>query len=73
MKSGYKTTEFWISLVPQILGAVVASGLVPAQSPLAQVVGLVASLLGGLGYTAQRGIVKTAAHKAEQILAAVSK
>jgi hypothetical protein len=58
MKAGYKTTEFWIGLVPQLLGAAMASGIIPSQSQVGQIVGLVVSALGSLGYTAQRGILK---------------
>ena len=32
IKPGYKTTEFWISLAAVIIGSVVASGIVPADS-----------------------------------------
>lgn len=32
-KPGYKTTEFWLSFAAIIVGAVQASGIVPAEGP----------------------------------------
>ncbi len=60
MKPGYKTTEFWLTLVAMIVGAVMASGILEqtATNLDNQVVGLIAMVLGGLGYTISRGFVK---------------
>jgi hypothetical protein len=54
MKPGYKTTEFWISLIAVALGAVQASGLVPNESPWGQMVGMAVVTLVSLGYTGSR-------------------
>lgn len=58
VKPGYKTTEFWLSLAAILVGAVVSSGIVPETGPYAQVVGLITSVLGGLGYTVSRTMIK---------------
>lgn len=58
MKPGWKTTEFWLSLAAMLVGAVVASGVVPEAGPWSQVVGIIAGVLGALGYTVSRGFAK---------------
>jgi len=58
MKPGYKTTEFWLSLLAVLLGAAMASGLVPEGGTVSQVIGGALSLLGGLGYTSSRTALK---------------
>jgi hypothetical protein len=59
MTPGYKTTEFWLSLMAVILGDVMASGVLPQGGLVTQIVGGVMSVLGSLGYTASRTQVKT--------------
>jgi len=56
MKPGYRTTEFWLSLVAAILGFVTASGAVPEEN---KIVGGAVGILAIMGYTVSRGIVKT--------------
>lgn len=63
-KQGYKTTEFWLTLVATLVGAAVASGAIPETSPWAQALGLVSSLLAAAGYTAARSFVKSTEVKA---------
>ena len=61
MKPGWKTSEFWLSFVAVLIGAVFASGMLdalPADSAVLKIVGLISSVLGALGYTAARGFVK---------------
>jgi hypothetical protein len=65
MTPGYKTTEFWLSLVAMILGAVAASGAIVEGSMAAQIIGGVMAILAQLGYTASRTQVKKAAEKVE--------
>lgn len=60
IKPGYKTTEFWISLAAVIIGSVVASGIVPADSVWERIIGLVVSALAALGYTGARLSIKKA-------------
>lgn len=68
-KPGYKTTEFWLSLLAIVIGGVLASGLVSSDQVL-KLLGAASSILGALGYTAQRGFVKTADSKAAAFVAA---
>lgn len=57
-KPGYATTEFWLSLVANLLGAAFASGLISDGTVLARIAGLAAMVLAGLGYTVSRTMVK---------------
>lgn len=54
MKPGYKTTEFWLSLIAVALGAVQAAGIVPNESAWGQMLGTVVVALVSLGYTGAR-------------------
>lgn len=65
MKPGFKTTEFYLSLAAMILGAVAASGLIPADGPWLQILGLATSMLAGLGYTGQRMVIKSGERRAK--------
>jgi membrane protein implicated in regulation of membrane protease activity len=72
MTSGIKTTEFWLSLLAVILGALATGGLFDSPEVpgwIAKVVGLAVSILATLGYTASRGIVKSTDIKAEALKA----
>ena len=60
---GYKTSEFWMKLLATLLTAFYASGVIPTSGTTSQVVAIVATMLGALGYTVVRGAVKTAAQK----------
>ena len=57
-KPGWKTTEFWLSLISVICGALVAGDVVTESSTIGTAVGAVISVLGALGYTASRTAVK---------------
>jgi hypothetical protein len=59
VKAGYKTTEFWLSLVAAVLGLLIASGLVAEGSTTMQIIGLIASMLTAMGYTVVRGKAKS--------------
>jgi len=72
MTKGYSTSEFWLSLVAVLIGFAMSSGLIAAGSTWERVLGLAASLLGALGYTASRAIVKSANSKASALTAAAS-
>ena len=41
MKPGYQTTEFWLTVSGTLVNAILASGLLTAGSPYAQLVGLI--------------------------------
>ena len=60
-KPGYKTTEFWLSLLATLLGFLLASGVmdgVAEDSWIAKVVGGLVAVLATLGYSASRAKVK---------------
>lgn len=58
LKSGYQTTEFWMSLAAVILGAIQTSGLLGEEGTATKVIGAVVAGLAALGYSASRGLVK---------------
>ena len=60
-KPGYKTTEFWLSLLATLLGFLMVSGVmdvVPEESWIAKLVGGLVAVLATLGYSASRAKVK---------------
>lgn len=57
-KPGYKTTEFWLSVLAILVGAVSASGVLPAEGPWQQVLGVATTALVALGYTGARLTIK---------------
>lgn len=61
IKEGIKTTEFWLSLLVVIIGAVLASGLL-GDHIIGKVAGAVQMVLASLGYGASRAKTKAAAH-----------
>lgn len=60
VKPGWRTTEFWLKLAALALTALYASGAVTNSVALA-IAGIAATMLGALGYTVSRAIVKAAA------------
>ena len=58
MKPGWKTTEFWLSVMALLVGALIASGAFADGGTLAQVLAFAASALTALGYTVARGLAK---------------
>jgi len=68
-KPGYKTTEFWLTLLAQLLAMVVASGLLGITETEAddKVVAGIISILSFLGYTASRTVTKVADIKGKAI------
>lgn len=61
MTPGYKTTEFWLALLANLMSALVITGVVADGTPWAKVVAVVTMMLASLGYTAARATVKKAA------------
>jgi len=62
MKAGYKTTEFWMTLLAALVGFVVSSGAlenIEASHWAVRLVGGLTVLLTTLGYTVTRGKVKS--------------
>jgi hypothetical protein len=68
LKAGKYTTEFWLALAAQILGALAASGLLSAGHWATQAVGLLVVVLAGMGYSASRTKLKLEALKVLQPL-----
>ena len=58
MKAGYKTTEFWLTVVASIVGLLFASGAIAEGSDLDKIMGMGATVLAGMGYSVSRGISK---------------
>jgi hypothetical protein len=58
-KPGYKTSEFWLKVAAMTMTAVFASGALTNNTALA-IAGIAASILGALGYTVSRTMVKNA-------------
>lgn len=75
MKAGIKTTEFWLSLLAILVGAFLASGLLPETHVAVRVAGMLSMVLGAFGYTWKRTTAKTgaAAVSAEALEAIVLK
>lgn len=67
-KPGYKTTEFWLSLIAVLLGAIMSSGALAGGGLAAQIIGGALALLGALGYTTNR-----TSHKNKQVMKEVAK
>lgn len=58
VKPGWKTSEFWFKFAAITLSATFASGALTNNTALA-IAGIAASMLGALGYTVSRTLVKT--------------
>lgn len=58
IKPGWKTSEFWLSFAAFIVGSLLASGVIPAESIWAQLVGFAGAALAAMGYTYKRSAVK---------------
>lgn len=69
-KPGFKTTEWWLSLLIVILGGLMASGLFSEGSWALQAIGGAMSLLGGANYSHGRARLKQAAELSKPLSAA---
>ncbi len=58
IKPGWQTSEFWLSVLPVLLGLAASSGAFPAGGMAGQIIGGAMALLAGLGYTASRTSIK---------------
>lgn len=59
-KTGYKTTEFWLTAAASIVGLIMASGVIETGSHWDKIIGLGVAALASMGYSASRGRVKAA-------------
>ena len=60
-RPGYKTTEFWLSLLAMLLSYVMASGITEGMDNTHIVMRVIAAasvILGAIGYTVGRSMVK---------------
>jgi hypothetical protein len=73
MKSGYKTTEFWMIAAATIISTMLASGVFPEGSVTLKMLGIAASILTALGYSVSRSFVKVADTKANVVADVVNK
>jgi hypothetical protein len=60
IRPGWRTTEFWLKIAAIILTALFASGAIPTTGTAAMVAAIAATILGALGYTVGRSLVKAA-------------
>ena len=60
-KPGWKSTEFWLSAMASVVGAIMATGAVEGESALGKVVGVAAIALVSMGYSISRGAAKRGA------------
>src|SRR5690349_12831610 len=60
-KPGWKTSEFWLNKIAILLSALFATNVIPTGSVWMKVAMITAIMLGSLGYTVSRTLVKTAA------------
>lgn len=58
---GWKTSEFWVKIVALIVSTLLASGVIPTTGVWAQVTAIAVTILGAMGYTVGRSMVKAAA------------
>lgn len=59
-KPGYKTTEFYLSLLAILMSAAFASGLIPVGGTVEKIAAMAATVLTAAGYKVSRTLVKTA-------------
>lgn len=60
MKAGIKTTEFWLTVAANVVGALLASGQF-TEGTTAKLIGVAAMVLTTMGYTVSRGAAKKGA------------
>ena len=60
VKPGYRTTEFWLTLLAELVGFLLASGAVAAEGEgiWPKIIGGGIALLAALGYTVNRNKLK---------------
>tara|TARA_R100000808_G_scaffold2159_1_gene9051 strand:+ start:96 stop:287 length:192 start_codon:yes stop_codon:yes gene_type:complete len=59
MKPGWKTTEFWVTVISLVLASIASSGLLGSvDDPWPKLLALIAAGLVGGGYTISRGLAK---------------
>lgn len=59
-RRGWRTSEFWLSLVAMVVGVLLGSGVWGEGDATYRILGFVAASLTALGYVVSRGGVKKA-------------
>ena len=65
-KPGFKTSEFWLVAATVLVGLLIGSGAIPAESVWAKALGFIASALASMGYSYSRAKVKASASPPEE-------
>lgn len=71
-KPSYKTLEFWLSFAAMLLGAFMASGIMPSDGEAMKIIGFIVTALSAMGYTTARTFQKSTAAKLTTNLAAIN-
>ena len=58
MKTGYKTTEFWLAAAAAVVGLLLTSGAFEATGGVVKALGVAAAALASVGYSVSRGKAK---------------
>jgi len=58
MKPGYKTTEFYLTILSIVCGLLMSSGLIMDGGTAHQIIGILAAALASAGYGLARGLAK---------------
>lgn len=61
VKSGWRTTEFWLALAAKVLGVLTTTGILGDGTQAMRIAGLAVVVLASMGYSYSRGAVKAAA------------
>jgi len=69
-KPGWKSTEFWLSLIALLVGVLIASDAIPVESAIGKVLAFLGSALAALGYSVSRGLAKKGEVAATKLVAA---
>lgn len=67
MKPGIKTTEFWLTLATQVVGALLSTQVLAAESEAGQIVGGVLQVVTAIFYLVQRANAKNAHAERERM------
>ena len=59
VKPGYKTTEFWLTVLADLVGLALMSGLIADTGTVGRIVGGAVAVLATLGYSAARAKTKS--------------
>ncbi len=60
LRPGYRTTEFWLTAIAEIVGLLLAGGILSTEGDgaIARILGTIIVVLAALGYTVTRASLK---------------